>query len=312
MIVHELGVFPTNVHIAIPYKDEAQADAATNDPHLKLMFRLLKFEVQEEQDSEQKRLRIMGTDRYSNSDLDEIQWMVPAKLMPFDVQSHLNVINQFLESPIDLQGKNASELLKKKPRKRKPRRVEVDEDGEPLAKKERKKNEAQQYKSATMIEDSDADEDEWASFFEREKKLAEKTALAAAASGTSGTMRATGTKKRKTDRKKRRRKRGGDATSGSEAEKSGSGTDEDPFVAQTPQQDGAPPPKEPAPPKPARPRPRPRKRLRASSPPQSSSPPLEPAPLPDLEGNDNGNSGPSPSAKPVKRHRLVISEEEDE
>ena len=63
MIVHELGVFPTNVHIAIPYKDEAQADAATNDPHLKLMFRLLKFEVQEEQDSEQKRLRIMGTDR---------------------------------------------------------------------------------------------------------------------------------------------------------------------------------------------------------------------------------------------------------
>ena len=35
---------------AIPYKDETQADAATNDPHLKLMFRLLKFEVQEEQD----------------------------------------------------------------------------------------------------------------------------------------------------------------------------------------------------------------------------------------------------------------------
>jgi hypothetical protein len=49
--IHELGTFGTDVHTAIPYKDEAQADAATNDPHLKLMFRLLKFEVQEEQDS---------------------------------------------------------------------------------------------------------------------------------------------------------------------------------------------------------------------------------------------------------------------
>lgn len=45
-------MFRNNVHIAIPYRDEAQADAATNDPHLKLMFRLLKFEVQEEQESE--------------------------------------------------------------------------------------------------------------------------------------------------------------------------------------------------------------------------------------------------------------------
>lgn len=47
----ELDRFGTDAHAAIPYKDEAQADAATNDPHLKLVFRLLKFEVQEEQDS---------------------------------------------------------------------------------------------------------------------------------------------------------------------------------------------------------------------------------------------------------------------
>jgi replication fork protection complex subunit Tof1/Swi1 len=100
--------------------------------------------------------------------------------------------------------------LKKKPRKRRPRRTELDENGEPLAKKERKKKEEQKYKSATMIEDSDADEDEWAAFFEREKKLAEKTALASVASGKSGTMRATGTKKRRRNEgKKRRRKRRG-------------------------------------------------------------------------------------------------------
>ena len=49
---HGLGTSGTDVHTAIPYKDEVQADAATNDPHLKLVFRLLKFEVQEEQDSE--------------------------------------------------------------------------------------------------------------------------------------------------------------------------------------------------------------------------------------------------------------------
>jgi len=48
---HKLDVLGANVHAEIPYKDEAQADAATNDPHLKLMFRLLRFEVQEEQDS---------------------------------------------------------------------------------------------------------------------------------------------------------------------------------------------------------------------------------------------------------------------
>ena len=239
--------------------------------------------------------------------------MVPAKLMPFDMQSHLNVINQFLESPIDLQGKKASELLKKKPRKRRPRRVELDENGEPLAKKERKKKEEQKYKSATMIEDSDADEDEWAAFFEREKKLAEKTALAAAASGTSGTMRATGTKKRR-DGKKRRRKRGGDATlEPGDAEKSGSESDEEPSGALTPRQGGAPsPPKEPTPPEPARPRPRPRKRLRTSSPPRSSSPP-ELNPLAYPEDNEIGSPSPTPpGTKSTKRRQLVVSEDEDE
>lgn len=244
-------------------------------------------------------------------DLDETQWMVPAKLMPFDMQSQLNVIDQFLESPIDLQGKKASELLKKKPRKRRPRRV--DENGEPLTRKEKKKKEEEKYKSATMIEDSDADEDEWAAFFEREKKLAEKTALAAAASGTSGTMRPTGTKKRRTEGKKRRWKRGGDVVSGPEAEKSGSGSDEEPSVVQPLQQEGVPSPKEPTSPEKTRPRPRPRKRLRASSPPQSSSPPLESNLLLGIE--DNSNAGPdpaSPNTKPAKRHRLIISEDEDE
>lgn len=252
-------------------------------------------------------------DGTSTLDLDETQWMVPAKLMPFDMQSQLNVINQFLESPIDLQGKKASELLKKKPRKRRPRPPEVDESGEPLAKKERKKKEVQKYKSATMIEDSDADEDEWAAFFEREKKLAEKSALAAATSGTSGTMRATGTKKRKRKEGKKKRRGSHGDTSDSEA-KSGSGLDEEPSTVRILQHGGVPsPPKEPNSLKPARPRPRPRKRLKASSPPQSSSPPLEPVPFSDVEGNDNASlDTTSSNVEPVKKRRLVISEDEDE
>ena len=232
--------------------------------------------------------------------------------MPFDMQSHLNVINQFLESPIDLQGKKPSELLKKKPRKRRPRHVELDENGEPLAKKERKRKEEQKYKSATMIEDSDADEDEWAAFFEREKKLAERTALASAATGTSGTMRATGTKKRRRNEgKKKRRKRGGNVTSESEAEKSGSELDGGPSTVRAQQGDGTSPTKEPATEEPARPRPRPRKRLRASSPPQSSPPPLGPTPLSDAEDRGDGGSEPTTSTnKQGRKNRLVVSDEE--
>jgi len=248
------------------------------------------------------------TDEHSILDLDEIQWIVPAKIMPFDMQSQLNVINQFLESPIDLQGKKASELLKKKPKKRRARAVELDENGEPLARKERKKKEEEKYKSAAMIEDSDADEDEWAAFFEREKKLAEKTALASIASGTSGTMKATGTKKRRrTDGKKKQKKRGASDTSGSEP-------DEESPNMRAPQEDSvSSPPKGPTPEEPPRPRPRPRKRLRASSPPQSSSPPTEPIHLLEPEDGNNGNPEPTTSAtKPGKRNRLVISDDEDE
>lgn len=254
------------------------------------------------------------TDQPPALDLDETQWIVPAGLMPFDMQSHFNVINQFLESPLDLQGKEPSELLKKKPRKRQPRRVELDENGEPLAKKERKKKEEQKYKSATMIEDSDADDDEWAAFFEREKKLAERTALASAVSGTSGTMRATGTKKRRrNDGKKRQKKRRVDVTSEPEVEGSGTGSEGESSPTQTPQQDGRrSPPKDPTSEELARSRPRPRKRLRASSPPQSS-PPLEPTPLSDLEDKDDGDPEHTVStAKPRRRNRLVVSGDEDE
>jgi replication fork protection complex subunit Tof1/Swi1 len=93
------------------------------------------------------------------------------KILPFTMQSQLNVINQYLDQPFDLDGKKASELLNKKPRRRRRRRAPQSDDEEMVPelkkKKERKKKEQEKYKSADMIEDSDADEETWAEFFEK-------------------------------------------------------------------------------------------------------------------------------------------------
>ncbi len=139
-------------------------------------------------------------------DADELEWYVPAAILPEELQRSLNVINQILENPLDLGGKKASQLLTKKSSRRRRRRspsVEgdaqlSDSDGEVHKKrKERKKKEKEVYKSAQFIEDSDVEysiDDE--AFWKKEKALREKTALLAA-EGKSTTMRETGTKKRK-------------------------------------------------------------------------------------------------------------------
>ncbi|CCM05491.1 uncharacterized protein FIBRA_07712 [Fibroporia radiculosa] len=186
----------------IPYVSDEEANAATKDPHLKLLFRLVKFYVLDES-------------------ADELEWYIPAAILPSDLQSSLNVINQFLETPLDLQDKKASSLLSKKRRRRRRRRLhapnpagaESSEDEAPRKKKQKKKKEKQQYKSAQFIEDSDVEYGDMEAFLEKEKALRVKTALAAATTGQSGTMKATGTKKRRkkaTDdgKAKKRRKRG--------------------------------------------------------------------------------------------------------
>jgi replication fork protection complex subunit Tof1/Swi1 len=133
-----------------------------------------------------------------------LQWIVPAAILPSDLQSSFNVIDQFLQHPIDLDGKKASQLLSKKPHRRRRRRspsnsdVELIDDDEPKRKRrEKKKKEETQYKSAQFIEDSDAEYGDMEAFLEREKALRDKAVMAAAQSGKIGTMRATGTKKRR-------------------------------------------------------------------------------------------------------------------
>ncbi|KAI5989865.1 timeless protein-domain-containing protein [Pisolithus marmoratus] len=155
---------------AIPYINDEHADAATKNPTLKLMFRLLGFTIEAE-------------------DAEELQWVVPAKI--------------FLQDPIDLEGKKVSELITKKTRRRRRRRsptpntdVELPDD-EPRRRKAKKKREEKTYKSAQFIEDSDEECGDMEAFLEREKTLRERTAKAAEESGRIATMRAAGTKKRR-------------------------------------------------------------------------------------------------------------------
>lgn len=135
---------------------------------------------------------------------DELQWVVPAAIVPSVLRQRMTVVDQFLKNPIDLDGKKAGEILTKKTRRRRRRRspslgsdVELPDDEPRRQKKEKKKKEEKKYKSAQFIEDSDEEYGDMEAFLEREKLLREKTARAAAESGRIAPMRATGTKKRR-------------------------------------------------------------------------------------------------------------------
>ncbi|KAI0033017.1 timeless protein-domain-containing protein, partial [Vararia minispora EC-137] len=199
----------------IPYVSDEQALAATREPYLKLLFRLMHFAIQDE-----------------NS--DELDWYIPAGLSVETLQQSLRVIQQYQAEPFNLNGAPVSSLLSKKPRRRVRRRLpshsssgnDDDSDAEMRTRrKARSKKEEKQYKSAQFVEDSDAEfEDDKDAFFAREAALRVRTdALAKESASGSGTMRKTGTKKRvRGDEGGRGRKRlragGGLLDSDSEAE----------------------------------------------------------------------------------------------
>jgi len=144
----------------------------------------------------------------TSPDADELEWYIPAGIVLSDLQRSLAVIEQFEKTPLDLNGKRASQLLIKKRRRRRRRRADSDdeasgdndEDDSDEPRRARKKaREWETYKSAQFIEDSDEeygrDIDE---FFAREAELRQRTALAAVESSLNiGTMRPSGTKKRR-------------------------------------------------------------------------------------------------------------------
>jgi replication fork protection complex subunit Tof1/Swi1 len=235
----------------------------------------------------------------------------------------LNVINQFLETPLDLGGKKARELLSKKARRRRRARrspstsdSDADED-EPVQKKqEKKKKEKETYKSAQFIEDSDGEYGDMDAFLEKEKQLRERTtAKAAAEGGAIGTMKATGTKKR-------RRK---DGTGGNKKWKGGPDVQEnkvdsdDSDIGVIAELEAEDIPVVVATPKPRpRPRPRPKPRvknsLNVSSPLKDTdvaAPPASPDvsakhPSPDINGVGWASIGTS-----KRKTRIVISDDEE-
>ena len=166
--------------------------------------------------------------RRAYPDADELEWYVPAGIGLPDLRRALAVIEQFESSPLDLGGKRASQLLRKKKRRtrrrarQRPRHTSADSEGSNSsggeegarpnkARTARAAREREAYKSAQFIEDSDEEYGRDIDvFFAREAELRERTALAAvdSALGT-GTMRATGTKKRR-----RRTAQAGDADGG--------------------------------------------------------------------------------------------------
>ncbi|TCD66114.1 Topoisomerase 1-associated factor 1 [Steccherinum ochraceum] len=311
----------------IPYVNDEHAEAACKNPHLKLVFRLVEFFILDE-------------------DAEELEWYVPSAILPSGMQRSLNVINQFLETPLDLNGEKAASLLQKKRRRRTRRRRSPSQSGDENAgsdsdaprrkkKKERKKKEETKYKSAQFIEDSDTDEASMEAFFAREKALREKMALAAASTGKVATMRSTGTKKRKKNaggkKKRKRGEMGGEFDEGEDEDENprraatGAGSDADDADDDDVHFDifGSSKEKSVEPeraPEPSRPRPKPKPKPRAqkipSPQPESASPAPEPnGKTPALQDSTTNSFSddelPMRVDRPTKKKVLVISDDED-
>ncbi|KAH8112797.1 timeless-domain-containing protein [Phellopilus nigrolimitatus] len=292
----------------IPYISDEQADAATKNPHLKLVFRLAKFFILDE-----------------NS--DELEWYVPASILPSDLQSSLVVIDQFLETPLDLGGKKASQMLSKKIRgRRRRRRAASDdedeakglssEDEEPRKKRTKKKKEERQYKSAQFIEDSDVEYGDDDAFWARERAQREKTERLAA-EGKSWAMHATGTKKRKKQRggvEEREKAEGRSSPSESESDEPGVTSGTRSTSATTQPQDA--PARKPAAKKKAKPRPKPRYKGAMRKSPAPVSPPTTTIPSRPSSALDSVSSAEDDTAEvhTVSRKtktRIVLSDEDD-
>ncbi|KAI0265300.1 timeless protein-domain-containing protein [Gloeopeniophorella convolvens] len=314
---------------AILYINDAQAEAATRNPQLKLMFRLAHFSLQDE-------------------DADELEWFIPAGTKLDALRQSLAVIEQFEKSPLDLQGKRAAQLLHKRRRRRRRRAASPgsdadDSDMEAAPRRARKAREKETYKSAQFIEDSDEefgrDIDD---FFAREAALRERTALAAVDSALGiGTMRSTGTKKRRLKpdgargaRTTKRRKGTGTSTPvGSDADEARAEEDRGGEDSDAGSGSGSPAQEHPAAPR-ARPRPRPRYRgAPGDSPPTSARSPGDPVEQEDDTGDAHdgatGDAAPalaSPRASddedareasgaPLggthRKARLVVSDEDE-
>lgn len=275
-----------------------------------------------------------------NIDADELEWYVPSGIGIAELQRTFNVINQFLETPFELDGKKATELLTKKRRRRRRRSPSPDSENDdvlsgdqPRRKKrtEKKTKEKEIYKSAQFIQDSDEEYGDMDAFLEKEKMQREKANIAVATAGASRlpTMKATGTKKR--------RQKSGEQGSKSKKQKSSTASamlghqisdidvermhdgDGDVEIVEEDSHMAAngiisdQPSKQPSRPRP-RPRPRPKGSGPTKPPPSSSTPSSGPdthSSSPLLRHMSPEPEGTSSTSHTHRRRRLILSDDED-
>jgi replication fork protection complex subunit Tof1/Swi1 len=120
---------------------------------------------------------------------DELEWHIPKSEYPEALRTAHQTIANYLLDPIDINGKRPKQLLTKK-RKRRARSISSNSSGsgddsdaeERKQRRKRKQKEAQVYKSAAVIEDSDAELGDDEAFFAKEKAQRERYDLKAAQS----------------------------------------------------------------------------------------------------------------------------------
>ncbi|KAK8843979.1 hypothetical protein IAR55_006771 [Kwoniella newhampshirensis] len=154
-------------HDLEPESDE-HSKAVTINPHLRLMLKLLSFDMIPPRDEDVYVDHVPATSK----------WFLPASIPPSSISTSLGAMNQFLLTPPEVSDDPKTLLRRARPSRQ--RRLSFDsETGEPRPKEREKKKkktkkdvETQVFKSAAFIEDSD-DEDEETTrrFFEREAQL---------------------------------------------------------------------------------------------------------------------------------------------
>ncbi|KAH7337412.1 timeless protein-domain-containing protein [Rhizoctonia solani] len=310
----------------IPYLDDQQSEAATSNKYLKLLMRLVGFTCTEDDTLEPEwhvPKQLTPSELQTSQNVIEQYLANPLDLQGKKAKDHLttkrgtrrqrdepDVSSSSSEDSKGLSDSAGEDFLpndEASVQKRAERRAAREErraakrqrrEERESKKRERKKKEVQIYKSAEIIEDSDAELGDDDAFFAKEKELMEKAKQAGQGTYASGTMLEHGTKKRKNKEggKKKKGKRAVEASkAGADAEASAEEADG--------QNDSALEDVRPA----ARPRPRPRPRPKPTQPSPSASPKsvVEDVAAPSSEGEE-------PAVRPRPRPRPRIPVESDE
>ncbi|CAE6535100.1 unnamed protein product [Rhizoctonia solani] len=313
----------------IPYIDDQQSEAATSNKYLKLLMRLVGFTCT---DDDALELEWHVPRQITPSELQTSQNVIEQYLVnPIDLQGkkakeHLTAKRRTQRKRDEYEAPSSSSEDSKglsdsgeedflpndeaSVQKRAARRAAREErrtakrhrrEEREAKKRERKKKEVQVYKSAEIIEDSDAELGDDDAFFARERELMEKAKQAGQGAYASATMLEHGTKKRKNKEggKKRRGKRATD-TPAAEAEAEAPTEEGEDQNNSSPE--GAQPVTKP------RPRPRPRPKPKQPSPTSSPKSVAEDVAAPSSDGEEEE---PAVRARPRPRPRIPVESDEE-